>query len=146
MKRAVMLTRTPKAPEEPDLRGLRLLIAEDALLIAFDLGARLELHGCKVVGPVGRLQPALRLAKDEQLDGALLDVNLAGEFSFPVASALMARNVPYIFLSGYDDASLWPPEHRQTPRVTKPYLFADLVQVLSQHVGGGRGHRDCRRA
>jgi len=80
-----------------DLRGFKILIVEDSLLVAMDPCAHFESFGCKVVGPVGRLEPVLSLAREASIDVALLDVNLAGEFSFPVAAVLSARNVRYVF-------------------------------------------------
>src|SRR5258706_15733422 len=66
----------------------RILVVEDTLLVAEAIGDMLTAHGCTVVGPVGRLGPALELARNEALDGALLDVNLAGEPCFAIAAAL----------------------------------------------------------
>jgi CheY-like chemotaxis protein len=122
------------AGEATALRGLRILIVEDAFLIAIDLCAKLESCGCTVVGPAGRLSQALRLAKEERLDGALLDVNLNGQMSFPVAEALRARNVPFVFASGYDDKSVWPREFWDIPTVTKPYSFPELTSVLARSI------------
>ena len=115
------------------LRGLKILILEDGLLVAMDLCAHFEDCGCKVVGPVGRVAPALSLAREAPLDGALMDVNLAGEFSFPVAAVLSARNVPYVFLTGYDSPGLFPPEYRDAPRLAKPFRYAELDQMMTEH-------------
>ena len=68
----------------------------------------LESNGCTVVGPVGRIADGLRLAEQEALDGAILDVNLNGERCFPIAHALRQRGVPFVFLTGYDDAGHHP--------------------------------------
>ncbi len=121
--------------EEVSLRGLKILVVEDVYLVAAALCDSLEHCGCTVIGPAGRVREALRLAREEPLDGALLDVDLDGELSFPVAAALAARNVPHVFLSGYDDATVWPPERLGAPRVPKPYRFTDLVHVLAQQIG-----------
>ncbi len=120
--------------ESTKLRGLKLLIVEDSFLVALDLCVHLEKHGCIVVGPAARLGRALALARDGWLDGAVLDVNLAGETSFPVAAVLGARKLPFVFLSGYDDAEMFPPEFRQAPRLAKPFDYADMVRVLADHL------------
>ena len=63
------------------LTGLRILIVEDVLLVADLIRDQLESFGCTVIGPTARVDSALRLLETTPLDGALLDVNLAGELS-----------------------------------------------------------------
>jgi len=110
----------------PSLAGLRVLVVEDALLVADEIAAELRGFGCTVVGPAGRLENALTLARDEALDGAILDVNLAGQLCFPIADALAARRIPFFFLTGYTNPDLFPPEHREVPRISKPYDADEL--------------------
>jgi len=121
-------------PESAKLRGLKILIVEDAFLVALDLCVHLENHGCIVVGPAARLGRALDLARNESLDGAVLDVNLDGEASFPVAAVLRARKLPFVFVSGYDDAETFPAEFRQAPRLTKPIDYSDVDRILATHL------------
>lgn len=104
-------------------------------MIALDLRDELERCGCTVAGPVGRLQQALDVAQHEALDGAVLDVNLAGELSFPVAAALDARNIPYVFLTGYDDDRDFPPEYRNSIRVSKPFRSSEIAPMLAGYFG-----------
>jgi DNA-binding response OmpR family regulator len=118
--------------EAADLAGLRILVVEDTLLVAEAICDFLEDCGSVVVGPAARLEAALVLARDEQIDGALLDVNLAGELSFPVAQALEARQVPCVFLTGYGDNSLFPSEFHAKPRILKPFHYASLARTLAQ--------------
>ncbi len=66
------------------LEGLRVLVVEDNLLLAEVTEILLEDSGREVVGPAGRLQRGLELARDEPLDGAILDINLHGEMSLPL--------------------------------------------------------------
>ena len=110
-----------------DLEGLTVLLVEDTVLVADLLTDVLQAAGCQVVGPVGRLAHGLALAARPELDGALLDVNLAGQYSFPIADALTARGVPFIFLTGYGD-SIMPPPYRDAPRLAKP---CDLDEMLA---------------
>src|SRR4051794_18564375 len=93
------------AEPRPDaLRGRRLLVVEDEYLIAASLARELEGRGAEVVGPAGSVRDALALveAEGDRLDGAVLDINLRDERVYPVADALVARGVPFIFLTGYD--------------------------------------------
>jgi len=89
----------------------------------------LEEAGCMVVGPAPRVDRALALATSERLDGALLDVNLAGEPCFPIAEALLAQGVPFAFLTGYGEATL-PPGYRKVPRLGKPFQLDDLLNLV----------------
>ena len=84
--------------------GQRLLVVEDEYLIAADLTQTLERIGVVVVGPVGSVETALELVKEEgcRLDGAVLDVNLHGQRVYPVAEALAGCGVPFLFTTGYD--------------------------------------------
>jgi DNA-binding response OmpR family regulator len=75
---------------------------------------------------------ALPIVQDEPLDGALLDVNVAGELCFPVARALQARGVPFVFLTGYGDTETMPEEFRATPVVGKPFENRVLIQTVSE--------------
>lgn len=112
------------------VRGMRVLVVEDTLLIAEVIADELRDQGCNVVGPAARLEQGLALAADERLDGALLDVNLAGELCFPIADELAKRGVPFAFLTGYGD-SVIPAGYRDMPRLTKPFNGANLVGLLA---------------
>ena len=90
-----------------DLRGRRVLVVEDEMMIAMLVEDMLSDLGCDVVGPAHGLESALKLASEElNLDAALLDVNLAGQPVFAVADALRAKGVPAIFSTGYGEAGL----------------------------------------
>ncbi len=112
------------------LASLRILVVEDNFLAAEVVRDVLEGSGCTVVGPVGRLAEGVRLAQDEQLDGAVLDVNLNGEWCFPIANALRDRAVPFVFLTGYGDATVLPHDLRSARRLAKPILGSQLIEVL----------------
>jgi DNA-binding response OmpR family regulator len=117
------------SPDCVDLNGLRVLVVEDTLLVADVIADGLEANGCNVIGPVPRVDQALILAEREPLNGALLDVNLAGEYSFPVAEFLAAKGVPFAFMTGYGDVGL-PPAFRKAPRLTKPFELKDLIALV----------------
>ena len=117
------------------LAGLRVLVVEDDMLIALDIEQTLQNLGCIVVGPVSKLDLALRLAEGEALDAAILDVNIRGGPVFPVADRLRARGIPFALASGYGDWAL-PEAFRNQPRLTKPFTAYELeTQVLSLHRG-----------
>lgn len=112
------------------LQGLRVLVVEDNLLLAEVTRLLLEDSGCAVVGPAGRLARGLRLAQSEPLDGAILDINLHGEMSFPIAEVLRARDVPFIFVTGYEDRSIVPMAFRAARRLDKPVTDEQLLEAM----------------
>ncbi|WP_168990379.1 response regulator [Aureimonas flava] len=109
------------------LQNKQILLVEDDALIAQPLAERLEDAGATVVGPAGTIEEAIALiARVPGIDAALLDVNLGGEMSYPVAYDLARRGVPFVFLTAYDP-SLVAARFRDVPVFAKP---SDLTQVL----------------
>ena len=119
------------------LAGLRVLIAEDNLFAAMELEKVLVDLGCEPVGPVARPEQAMRLAQQELLDGALLDVDLRGELVFAVAEELERRRVPVIFASGYDTDEIFPARFVQYPRLRKPFGENEIRRVLEAAIAAG---------
>jgi CheY-like chemotaxis protein len=118
-------------PRADVLRGRRFLVVEDEYLIAVSLALALEGDGVEVVGPVGSVRDALVLVEAEgsRLDGAVLDINLHDERVYPVADALAARGVPFVFLTGYD-AQVVPDAYAGVPRCEKPVSSMLLSRML----------------
>ncbi|MGI6854430.1 response regulator [Mesorhizobium sp. 1B3] len=106
--------------EQSPLAGLHILVVEDAFLVALDLSDQLTDSGCEVIGPAASVKQALEKMDGVALDGAVLDVNLAGERSFPIAEVLASRGIPFLFLTGYDSSTVFPDEFQQAPRLSKP--------------------------
>lgn len=107
----------------------RILVVEDEMMVAMGLEMALEDAGYQVVGPFGRLDQALKAARSEQMDMALLDVNVRGDEVFPVARILSARGIPYAFLTGYGRESL-PAEFLSGCVLSKPFQAATLVATV----------------
>lgn len=110
---------------------LRILVVEDDYLIADLLRDMLSTAGWSVIGPIGRLAEAVETAAREDCDAAVLDINLAGEVSYPVAEVLSERKVPFLFLSGYGRAGPATP-FDERPRLGKPFRSRDLLGALRQ--------------
>lgn len=83
------------------IEGNRLLIVEDESLVAMELRECLSALGFEVVGSVSTLAAAKEIAVKKEFDGAILDINLAGELVYPVADILMERKKPFVFVTGY---------------------------------------------
>jgi len=139
---------TPEAPRiaetvatssgPTNLRGARVLIVEDAVLLAMELETGLSDAGARVIGPAYELEEALALL-DQSIDAAVLDANLNGHSVTPVAQALAARGVPFVFATGYGDAGGAPGDF-DAPVIRKPYdvtqvaaAVAELLQVKTPH-------------
>lgn len=115
---------------DKSFNGARILVVEDNFLAAEVVRDLLESNGCTVIGPVGRVAEGVALAEREELDAAVLDINLNGDWCFPIALALRQRGVPFVFLTGYDDAAIIPMELRPARRLGKPILGTQLIEVL----------------
>jgi CheY-like chemotaxis protein len=119
------------------LSSRRILIVEDESLVAMLLETILEDMGCATVGPIASVEDALTLLEGDQtesLDGALLDVNVAGREVFPVAEVLQARGVPFVFSTGYGQGGL-PDEWRSHATIQKPFTEAAVEQALMTALG-----------
>ena len=117
------------------LSGRRVLVVEDEALVAMLLETILEDMGCSPVGPAATVEDALAMATGpEHLDAALLDVNVAGRQVFPVAEALKARGVPFVFSTGYGEGGL-PDAWHGHPTVQKPFTEAAIRDALMKAMG-----------
>ena len=114
----------------------RILVVEDEFLVALLLEEELHALGFSIVGPFTSVATATEAARREHFDLAILDINVAGEMVFPVADALSARGVPFLFVSGYGEMNL-PERHRTTPCLAKPCeqtaLAREIERLLSAH-------------
>jgi len=148
---AAVAPRPEKAPDAPriaetvatsagpaNLRGAAVLIVEDAVLLAMELETGLSDAGARVIGPAYELEEALALL-DQPIDAAVLDANLNGHSVTPVAQALAARGVPFVFATGYGDAGGAPGDF-DAPVIRKPYdvtqvaaAVAELLRVKTPH-------------
>ena len=117
-------------PSRPSGGG-KILVVEDSYLLAEAIGDFLRDFGMEPVGPVGRLQEACYLARERALDGALLDIKLRDALCFPAASILLARGIPFVFISGYSDKGLIPLECRGAPLVYKPFEADELKEAIN---------------
>ncbi len=109
----------------------QVLIVEDQIMLAMGLEDMLIELGHGIFGSVTRLDKAMTMARDADIDFAILDINLAGETSFPVAAILRTRAIPFIFSSGYGDSGLVE-GYRNQPILSKPYTSPDLKRAIAQ--------------
>ena len=108
---------------------LRFLLVEDDVFVAAYINDLLIDEGLDVIGPVGNLDKAKLLARDEPLDAALLDVNIVGGRIDDVADILSHRNIPFLFVTSCEHDDL-PVKHREATLVHKPFKDADLMRAV----------------
>jgi CheY-like chemotaxis protein len=114
----------------PSLRDRRILIVEDEYLVAMSLAEALQDAGSIVLGPVPSVDKAItKIESEPHIDGAVVDVNLGGVLAYPVADLLIARKIPFVFTSGYED-NLLRDRYSQVKNCAKPYLFATMEEAL----------------
>ena len=113
------------------LRGRCVLIVEDEFIVALDLWYLFDAEGCRVLGPAPRLDEALRmLANGPRPDAVVLDVNLHGTRSAPVAAELVARGIPFVVATAYP--SLPEPAFDGAPVLAKPYAMDQVRETVLQ--------------
>jgi len=122
------------------LLGKRVLVLEDEAMIAAMVEEMLTELGAIVVGPAGTIERGLCLATDEQLDAALLDVNIRSARVDPVAAVLLSRGVPVVFATGYGQSAV--DGSTRAPILEKPYTQEKLGAALNDALRKHRNHSD----
>lgn len=108
----------------------KLLIVEDEPVIGLALEDMVETLGWEVVGVAARVQQALDMIRTTEPSFAILDVNLHGEQSYPIADALADSGVPFIFATGYGDTA-HPARHQRVLTLTKPYSLQEVRDAIA---------------
>ena len=112
------------------LNGATILVLEDEPIIGLALEDILVSRGASVVY-ASRMEEAHEALEDAEIDAAILDVNVHGHMSYPVAASLTELAIPFIFATGYGDSS-HPPEFRDVPTIAKPYSAVELEAALTR--------------
>lgn len=109
----------------------RALVVEDEVLVGMLIEEMLRDLGYEIAGLSTHLDHALTLAHSAAFDIALLDINLNGRPSFPVADAVRARGLPFLFATGYG-SRIVPEPYRDTPILQKPFSLEELKGALQR--------------
>ena len=115
---------------------MRVLVVEDEYLVADDISETLQELGYQVAGPAATVSEAMALIREGSIDCALLDANLDGLSSGPIAELLASLRIPYVVVTGYGNLSLATAELQNAPRITKPYASGELASKLSELIRG----------
>ena len=114
------------------LFGRRVLIIEDEVILAMDIEHTLERAGCGIAGVASTLEQSFELLATEEVDFAVLDVNLGGKEVFPLAAKLRVMEIPFFFLTGYSREILIPKEFSDQVCLEKPVHEALLLKIAAQ--------------
>ena len=114
---------------KPDVR--RVLVVEDEVLVGMLIEEMLQALGCELVALATHLDEALSLAHTARFDFAVLDINLNGKQSFPVADVIRTRGLPFVFATGYGSRILSEP-YTDTPILQKPFSLDELRRTLER--------------
>lgn len=115
---------------EIDGNAKRILIVEDEALLAIHLEDLLTGLGHRVIAIATRIDRALVLARESEIDIAILDVNVAGSQSFGTADILRGRGIPFVFATGYGIEGLLE-GYRHEPTLRKPYQPEELERAIA---------------
>lgn len=117
-------------PDTTDLAGRRVLVVEDDFFLANDVAHALRAAGAVIVGPLPRAALALEALARDDVDAAVIDINLGEGPSFELADALKLAGVPFVFVTGYDEV-LIPKRLAGVDRVQKPADLRALVRAVA---------------
>jgi CheY-like chemotaxis protein len=127
---------TSKRSDNGTLAGVRVLVVEDEPMVRMLVDEMLHDLGCAVAGTASRLEEALDLARGDDFDVVILDVNLAGRRAWPVAEVLRARGRPFVIASGYRLSDM-PADLNGIPVLGKPFVTEQLARMLTVALGRG---------
>lgn len=111
-------------------KGARILVVEDEGLLAMMIQEMLEDLGFEVPDVASTLSEGISLVETGSYEAAILDVSLHGENSFPIASLLADKGIPFAFSSGFSLEDI-APEFADRPLLRKPYQFNELEGILA---------------
>jgi CheY-like chemotaxis protein len=115
--------------KQDTLKGRRVLVVEDEAIIAMLIEDMLAELGCALVDPASDARKALSIIESERFDAAILDVNLDGARTTPIAEELRSRGIPFLFATGYGAAEL-EAEFKRYAVLTKPFRQSELESAL----------------
>jgi CheY-like chemotaxis protein len=118
-----------------ELSNCKVLVVEDEMMIAMLIEDMLGEFGCEPVGPATNVPRALELISKQQVEVAVLDLNLDGKDTYAIADALRQKRVPFIFATGYGSAGLRE-DYRDRPVLQKPFQSRDLETALTEALSG----------
>ena len=117
------------------LPGKRILIVEDNPILAYDISDLMDEVGAEPVGPALDVGTGMQLVRENDLDAALLDVDIGGEYVWPIAEELERHSVPYVFVSAQCRTDLLPEPFKGRRCIEKPAAHEEIVEALIAFTG-----------
>ena len=114
----------------------KAFVVEDEDIVAMLTEDFLEVLGNEIAFSAATLQTGLKIAASEQFDFCILDINLRGERSFPIAEILTVRSIPYLFVSGYSREGI-ESQFVNVPLLSKPFTLQSLDMAISKLLTDG---------
>ncbi|SJZ83371.1 cAMP-binding domain of CRP or a regulatory subunit of cAMP-dependent protein kinases [Enhydrobacter aerosaccus] len=116
----------------------KILVVEDSYLTAEAVCDMVKRCGCDVAAAVGRVETGVEFLCQNDVDGAVVDIDLRGTTSFPLCDQLRKREIPFLFLTGYGPNYVLPPEFQDRPRLFKPLDDREFESALATLTSGGQ--------
>ena len=116
-------------------RRRSILLVEDEVMIRMMVADMLEELGYRIAAEAGDIDEAVRLVQVTDFDIAILDVNVNGKIITPVAEAVMLRDLPFVFATGYGAQGL-PEKFRDRPTIQKPFQIETLARTIETVLKG----------
>lgn len=113
----------------------RVLVVEDAFLVASLIEEALTDQGFEITGPFAKLDQAIKAALTERVDAAVLDINLQGERVYPLADLLIEASIPVVLCTGYGGETI-PPQYSKLSRLEKPFTPEAVGSAVAQVLDG----------
>jgi DNA-binding NtrC family response regulator len=121
----------PAGSETTKTKKLRFLLIEDEALILLNLKSALKELGWEVSGTAAKIDAAMKVARTGSFDAAIIDINLDGAMTYPVADILRERAIPFAFTTGYGRTAI-DNAYSDVPVLQKPFSHDQLKAVVSR--------------
>jgi CheY-like chemotaxis protein len=113
----------------------RFLLIEDEALILLNVKSMIAELGWEVAETAAKLDSALELAQSGSFDAAIVDINLEGAMTYPVADILRQRAIPFAFTTGYGRSAI-NHSYSEVPILQKPFSSDQLRAVVNRLLPG----------
>ena len=123
------------ATEARPAKQTKVLVVEDDVMIRVVLADMLGELGYTVAAEAASIDEALEATRKTDFDFAILDADLKGRSVSPVADALVARDIRFVFITGYGDHGL--SAYRNRPTLRKPFQIDTLKRALQERARTG---------
>ena len=112
--------------------AMRILIAENECITAFDMCDTFEEAGYEIEGPHAGISSAMLACQKEKPDLAVLDITLCDGLTYELAQKLLQENVPVILHSDGAEAIEMAARFPGATMLDKPCPPAKLLDTVNR--------------